>query len=48
MRIIDAHHHLWERGRFTYSWLSQVDALNRDFLLRHYEAGAGRGGLGPG
>jgi len=45
MRVVDAHHHLWERGRFTYSWLDQVEALNRDFLLRDYEAVIGDTGV---
>lgn len=38
MKIIDSHHHLWERGRFRYGWLDQVADLNRDFLLRDFEA----------
>lgn len=37
MEIIDAHHHLWERGRFKYGWLKQWPALDRDFLLRDYQ-----------
>ena len=37
MEIIDAHHHLWDRGRFTYSWLKQVPAIDRDYILRDYE-----------
>lgn len=44
MEIIDAHHHLWDRGRFGYSWLAQVPGLDRDYLLSDYEdaiAGSG-------
>lgn len=37
MEIIDAHHHLWDRGRFNYQWLKQQPALDRDFILRDYE-----------
>ncbi len=37
MQIIDAHHHLWDRGRFSYQWLKQMPALDRDFILRDYE-----------
>ena len=36
MAIIDAHHHLWERGRFSYPWLRGNPVLDRDFLLREY------------
>ena len=36
--IIDAHHHLWDRGRFRYSWLQQAPAIDRDYLLRDYES----------
>lgn len=36
MDIIDAHHHLWDCGRFGYRWLKQAPALNRDFILRDY------------
>lgn len=36
--IIDAHHHLWDRGRFRYSWLQQVPAIDRDYLLRDYQS----------
>lgn len=38
MELVDAHHHLWDRGRFRYRWLSQVPDLDRDCLLRDYEA----------
>ena len=37
MEIIDAHHHLWERGRFRYSWLRGFPALDRDYLLHDFE-----------
>ena len=36
MQIIDAHHHLWERGRFSYGWLEGAGALDRDFSWREY------------
>lgn len=36
--IVDAHHHLWDRGRFRYSWLSQAPAIDRDHLLPDYES----------
>ncbi len=38
MQIVDAHHHLWDRGRFRYSWLQHVPAIDRDYLLRDYES----------
>ncbi|MBM3279786.1 MAG: amidohydrolase [Candidatus Handelsmanbacteria bacterium] len=37
MEIIDAHHHLWDRGRFSYRWLSQVPAIDRDYILKDYQ-----------
>ncbi|NKB70259.1 MAG: amidohydrolase family protein [Candidatus Latescibacteria bacterium] len=37
MQIIDAHHHLWDRGRFIYSWLKERPPIDRDYLLRDYE-----------
>ncbi len=37
MQIIDAHHHLWDRSRFSYSWLAQVSEIDRDFLIADYE-----------
>jgi len=38
VRIIDAHHHLWERGRFRYAWLQGAGPLNRDFRLADFAA----------
>ncbi len=38
MDIVDAHHHLWDRGRFRYSWLQQAPAIDRDYLLHDYES----------
>lgn len=38
MQIVDAHHHLWDRGRFRYSWLQQAPDIDRDYLLRDYES----------
>ena len=29
MDIVDAHYHLWDRGRFRYSWLRGVPAIDR-------------------
>ena len=44
MQIIDAHHHLWERGCFWYSWLQSAPGIDRDFLIQDYETAiAGRG-----
>jgi predicted TIM-barrel fold metal-dependent hydrolase len=37
MQIIDAHHHLWDKSRFTYSWLAQFSEIDRDFLIADYE-----------
>jgi len=37
VEIIDAHHHLWDRGRFKYGWLKEYPAIDRDFLLRDYQ-----------
>ncbi|HJP32730.1 MAG: amidohydrolase family protein [Candidatus Latescibacteria bacterium] len=36
--IVDAHHHLWDRGRFRYSWLPQAPAIDHDYLLKDYES----------
>jgi predicted TIM-barrel fold metal-dependent hydrolase len=54
--IIDAHHHLWQLGRFPYEWLSPHSpprpfgdhtALKRDYLLSDYvEDIAGTGIVG--
>lgn len=38
MDIVDAHHHLWDRGRFNYSWLQEVPAIDQDYLLADYES----------
>ncbi|MFH1570514.1 MAG: amidohydrolase family protein [Gemmatimonadota bacterium] len=38
MTIVDAHHHLWERGRFRYAWLEGAGPLNRDYRLADFEA----------
>ena len=35
--IIDAHHHLWDKSRFNYSWLAQVPDIDRNFLIADYE-----------
>ncbi len=36
-RIVDAHHHLWDRGRFEYGWLADRPGIDRDFLPRDFE-----------
>jgi len=38
MEIVDTHQHLWDLGRFPYSWCSGIPALNRSFLFRDYAA----------
>jgi L-fuconolactonase len=35
-KIVDAHHHLWDRGRFRYQWLADRSSIHRDFLPRDY------------
>lgn len=45
MDIVDAHHHLWDRGRFRYGWLRGVPAIDRDYLLQDYESATGRTGV---
>ena len=37
MQIIDAHHHLWDKSRFAYSWLTEVPDIDRNFLIADYE-----------
>ncbi len=37
MQIVDAHLHLWDKSRFSYSWLSQVPEIDRNFLIADYE-----------
>jgi predicted TIM-barrel fold metal-dependent hydrolase len=36
MKIIDAHQHLWDTERFTFSWCQGIRALNRSFLIENY------------
>ncbi len=45
MAVIDAHHHLWERQRFSYPWLRTVPALDRDCRLPEYETAARAAGV---
>lgn len=45
MQIVDAHHHLWERGRFVYPWLKNYPAIDRDYLFQDYEVVARRCGI---
>jgi L-fuconolactonase len=35
-KIVDAHHHLCDRGRFRYQWLADRSTIHRDFLPRDY------------
>jgi L-fuconolactonase len=43
---IDAHQHFWDRGRFTYSWMThQVEVLRRDFLPAHLRSLLGEAGM---
>lgn len=37
MKLIDTHQHLWDLGRYPYSWCAGIPALNRSFLLSDYE-----------
>lgn len=41
MKIIDAHIHLWDIGHLDYSWLANVPAINRTYLLSDYEEACG-------
>ena len=44
MTIIDTHQHLWDVGRFRYSWCRDIPALNQSFDLNAYlEAAEGLG-----
>ncbi len=40
MPIVDTHQHLWDLGRFSYSWCAGIPALNRTFDLEDYLAAA--------
>jgi predicted TIM-barrel fold metal-dependent hydrolase len=44
MDLIDTHLHLWDLGRFSYSWCAGIPALNRNFLWGDYAAASA--GLG--
>ena len=37
MKIIDAHHHLWDLSRFNYGWQREFPVLDRTFSLRDYQ-----------
>lgn len=38
MTIIDAHHHLWEFGRYDYGWITEGDGpLGRHYLVKDLE-----------
>ncbi len=36
MELVDTHQHLWDLGRFPYSWCLDVPVLNRSFSLSDY------------
>jgi predicted TIM-barrel fold metal-dependent hydrolase len=38
MKIIDTHQHLWDLGRFKYSWTDSAPALNRTFTIDDYRS----------
>lgn len=46
MEIVDAHHHLWDRGRFRYGWLHRIPAIDREYLLGDYEDAIAMTGVG--
>jgi L-fuconolactonase len=48
MRIVDAHHHLWDLGVRDQDWITGVALapLRRDFLLGDYQPLAGQNGVG--
>jgi L-fuconolactonase len=47
MRIVDAHHHLWDLGVRDQDWITGPDLapLHRDFLLRDFQPLAGANGV---
>ena len=45
MEIIDTHLHLVYLDRFSYPWLGDVPALNRDFTLETYRPQAEAAGI---
>jgi len=45
MNIVDTHQHLWDLGRFPYSWCAGIPALNRTFALADYLAAAEGAGI---
>jgi predicted TIM-barrel fold metal-dependent hydrolase len=42
MYLVDTHQHLWDLGKFKYSWCANIPPLNRTFALEDY-AEAARG-----
>jgi len=48
MRIVDAHHHLWDLGVRDQDWITgaALAPLRRDFLLGDYQPLAGQNGVG--
>ena len=45
MRIVDAHHHLWDTTRLHYPLFEQIPPLHRPFLAPEYDAAAARCGV---
>ncbi len=43
-KIIDAHHHIWDLGRFTLDWLAGDELLSRSFSLQDYMDAISDGG----
>ncbi len=41
MDIVDTHQHLWDLERHHYSWLGDVPALNRSYLMSDYVSAVG-------
>ena len=37
MEIIDAYHHLWNLGRFSYGWQRALPQFNSTFAIGDYE-----------
>ena len=45
MNIIDAHQHIWDLHRFTYSWCKGIPKLNRSFLMNDYREASRKAGV---
>jgi predicted TIM-barrel fold metal-dependent hydrolase len=46
MLLVDTHQHLWDLGRFPYSWCASIPALNRSFSISDYAAASAGLGIG--